>query len=199
VCFAFADELKKARAGMDLERQKIQRDFSTARDGYDRQEVENHLRYIADIVDRLQAEAREQKTLSGAAASRIEEVLEAAEREANALREEANEQASDVRESARLKAEQVLQSASVRGREANRGYETEMNESLRRTHNEAAKAHQRAAGGERRLGQLSQALPPVLNQATQLQTNASSLRKALDATQQDITKLRETLFGSTRD
>lgn len=81
---------------MDLERKKIQRrDFATARRGYDPQEVDAHLAEIADAIEQMRT-----TSTAGAAAQRVQAIVEAAEKSAMEIEEAAQKEASDRRDQA---------------------------------------------------------------------------------------------------
>ena len=81
---------------MDLERKKIQRrDFATARRGYDAQEVDAHLAEIADAIEQMRT-----TSTAGAAAQRVQAIVEAAEKSALEIEEAAQKEASDRRDQA---------------------------------------------------------------------------------------------------
>lgn len=183
---------------MDLNKDTIQRyDFAEIRGGYDRQEVDNHLRYIASVVDKLTRQARESQTASGAAATRIEALLEAAEREATARKQEAEQAASDMKESANRKAEMTLRSANSGAYEKQQQLEASVTDRLQRTHSASLKAHQQAASGERTLSKLADGLPRTSEVVNELSGRAENFRAALDATQTAAARLREQLAAES--
>ncbi len=78
-----------------MDRDRIERkDFSASRRGYDRDEVDSHLRALADEVERERGQAH-QEGIADPAAAQIRDVLAAAERSAAAIRQRAE---SDVAE-----------------------------------------------------------------------------------------------------
>ena len=74
---------------MELDRHFIERnDFSAARRGYDPDEVDRHLREIADSVAELKREQRPSPTsLATSAAEQVRTIVEAAERSATEIQE----------------------------------------------------------------------------------------------------------------
>ena len=79
---------------MELERGQIQkRDFSQARKGYDPDEVDRHLRAVAEAVEKLKS-APPQATLAGAAAARVEAIVAAAEVSAREIEDKARADAT---------------------------------------------------------------------------------------------------------
>jgi DivIVA domain-containing protein len=96
---------------MELERGQIQRrDFPQARKGYDQQAVDSHLRAIADEVEQLKNAQPAQASLAGAAASRVEAIVAAAEASAREIEERAHSDAEEIR----VRAEQEA-AARVKG------------------------------------------------------------------------------------
>ena len=98
---------------MELDRHYIERnDFSAARRGYDPEEVDRHLREIAESVQELKRQAKRSPTsMAAQAAEQVRGIVEAAERsaaeitdgaesEARRIVEEANDRARDTREKA---------------------------------------------------------------------------------------------------
>lgn len=99
---------KVLSAAVELDRNFIERrDFAPARRGYDPDEVDQHLRSIAQAVDRLQQGSQSQATVSGAAASRVQSIVEAAERSANEIESQAQAEADRLR----AEAEEIVQAA----------------------------------------------------------------------------------------
>src|SRR3954471_17528130 len=81
---------------MDLDRRHIQkRDFAQARKGYETDEVDRHLRAIADAVEQLQAAPQKQDSLAGAAASSVEAIVAAAETSAREIEDKARADAAE--------------------------------------------------------------------------------------------------------
>ncbi len=74
--------------------------FTTSIDGYDRQQVDRHLEAIAQALEEAQSPA-----VGARASEKLREILEGAERSAEALRGAAAQEAQSVSESARQEAE----------------------------------------------------------------------------------------------
>lgn len=111
---------------MDLERSNIQRGFSQARKGYDPQEVDRHLRSIADAVEDLKAAPPRQSSLAGTAAERVESIVSAAEASAREIEERARADADEIRRQAEADAARHLQEAeAAAGRVRERAAELE--------------------------------------------------------------------------
>ena len=98
---------------MELDRHYIERnDFSAARRGYDPEEVDRHLREIAESVQELKRQAKRSPTsMAAQAAEQVRGIVEAAERsaaeitdgaesEARRIVEEANDRSRETREKA---------------------------------------------------------------------------------------------------
>ena len=99
---------------MELERKFIEkRDFSQSRRGYDPDEVDRHLRAIAEAVDnvRLSSTAHQVPTIAGTAAAKVESIVAAAEASARELQENAEAEALTVRAQAERKAAERIQGA----------------------------------------------------------------------------------------
>ena len=88
---------------MELDRHYIERnDFSAARRGYDPDEVDRHLREIADSVSDLKRQQKPQATasLASAAADQVRSIVEAAERSAAEIQESAENEARRITDEA---------------------------------------------------------------------------------------------------
>ena len=100
-------------AELDLERSFIERtDFSATRRGYDPEQVDKHLKEIADAVEELKrsvAESRGEATMAGAAAEQVQSIVEAAERSASGIEEAARREAAKTREDAESQASAHVQ------------------------------------------------------------------------------------------
>jgi DivIVA domain-containing protein len=93
---ARVDGAAVASAAMELERRNIQkRDFAPARKGYETDEVDRHLREIADAVEQLKAAQPKPESLAGAAASRVESIVAAAEASAREIEDKARADAAE--------------------------------------------------------------------------------------------------------
>lgn len=96
---------------MELERRFIEkRDFAQARRGYDPEQVDGHLRAIAEAVDQLRTSAPA-ATLAGTAAQRIEGIVSAAEASAREIEERAEADAAACRQQADAEAVEHVQRA----------------------------------------------------------------------------------------
>ena len=100
---------------MELDRHTIERnDFSAARRGYDPDEVDRHLREIADSVSDLK---RQQKpspaSLATAAADQVRTIVEAAERSAAEIQQNAEAEARRITDEASAAARETRQRADA--------------------------------------------------------------------------------------
>jgi DivIVA domain-containing protein len=100
---------------MELERRYIERrDFPPTRRGYDPDEVDRHLRAIAEAVEALKSSTPQTATLANTAASRVESIVAAAEGSAREIEEKARTEASEIRAQAeRDAAEKVNRGAEM--------------------------------------------------------------------------------------
>ena len=90
---------------MELDRHNIERrDFPPARRGYDPDEVDRHLRQIAEAVEQLRSTVPAAPSMSRVAAERVQAIVEAAEASAREIEERAQQDA----ERARAEAEQIV-------------------------------------------------------------------------------------------
>jgi len=90
---------------MELDRHNIERrDFPPARRGYDPDEVDRHLRQIAEAVEQLRGAVPAAPSMSRVAAERVQAIVEAAEASAREIEERAQQDA----ERARAEAEQIV-------------------------------------------------------------------------------------------
>jgi DivIVA domain-containing protein len=99
---------------VELDRRYItRRDFPAARRGYDPDEVDRHLRELADGVEdlRRRADRPAESSVAGAAAEQVRVIVEAAERSANEIEQRAHDDArrtrSEADEEARATREQA--------------------------------------------------------------------------------------------
>jgi DivIVA domain-containing protein len=100
---------------LELDRHNIERnDFSAARRGYDPDEVDRHLREIADAISELK---RQQKpstaSLATAAADQVRTIVEAAERSAAEIQENAENEAGRIKNDASRGARETREKADA--------------------------------------------------------------------------------------
>ena len=121
---------------MELDRHYIERkDFTVARRGYEQEEVDLHLRQLADAIAELKAQLKATPAgVAGAAAEQVRQIVEAAE-----------ESAAQIEERATAEARRVGEDASRRARETRERADQESAEQLQRVQETAAKMLERAA------------------------------------------------------
>ncbi|HEY7633263.1 MAG TPA: DivIVA domain-containing protein [Thermoleophilaceae bacterium] len=127
---------------MELDRHYIERkDFTIARRGYEQEEVDLHLRQLADTIAELKAQLKATPAgVAGAAAEQVRQIVEAAE-----------ESAAQIEERATAEAQRVSEDASRRARETRERADQESAEQLQRVQETAAKMLERAAALEKEL------------------------------------------------
>lgn len=131
-----------------MDGQLIERsDFRTVRRGYDPAEVDAHLRLVGAEVRRLRETFESSQTLSGAAAGRVQAILEAAERSA-----------SDIEESRSDEARRIIEDAEGRAREMLEQAEAEAAAHLERVQEAAVRILERANAAEDELTRLLEGL-----------------------------------------
>ena len=94
---------------MELDRHYIERkDFTVARRGYEQEEVDLHLRQLADAISELRAQLKATPAgVAGAAAEQVRQIVEAAEESAAQIEERATEEARRVTEDASRRAKET--------------------------------------------------------------------------------------------
>ena len=127
---------------MELDRHYIERkDFTVARRGYEPEEVDLHLRQLADAIAELKAQLKATPAgVAGAAAEQVRQIVEAAE-----------ESAAQIEERASAEARRVSEDASRRARETRERADQESAEQLQKVQETAAKMLDRAAALEKEL------------------------------------------------
>jgi DivIVA domain-containing protein len=100
---------------LDLDRNYIERnDFSAARRGYDPDEVDRHLREIADAVSDLKKQQKPSPaSLATAAADQVRSIVEAAENSAAEIQESAENEARRIRDEASQAARETRERADA--------------------------------------------------------------------------------------
>jgi DivIVA domain-containing protein len=134
---------------LELDRHYIERkDFTIARRGYEQEEVDLHLRQLADTIAELRAQLKATPAgVAGAAAEQVRQIVEAAE-----------ESAAEIEQRATDEARRVTEDASRRAREARERADSESAEQLQRVQETAAKMLDRAAALEAELESLVQGI-----------------------------------------
>jgi DivIVA domain-containing protein len=130
---------------VELDRHYIERkDFTIARRGYEQEEVDLHLRQLADTIAELKAQLKATPAgVAGAAAEQVRQIVEAAE-----------ESAAQIEERATAEAQRVTEDASRRARETRERADQESAEQLQRVQETAEKMLERAAALETELAAL---------------------------------------------
>jgi DivIVA domain-containing protein len=100
---------------VELERQTIERrDFAAVRRGYDPDEVDRHLREIADAVADLKRRQKpSSSSLAGEAASQVRGIVDAAEASASKIQEEAESEARRITSDANTSARETREKADA--------------------------------------------------------------------------------------
>jgi DivIVA domain-containing protein len=106
---------------VELDRRYItRRDFPAARRGYDPDEVDSHLRELAEAVEDLRRQAERPPataSVAGAAAEQVRTIVEAAERSASEIEQRAEADARQTREDAEADARDTRQQADAEAAE----------------------------------------------------------------------------------
>jgi hypothetical protein len=103
---------------LELERRFIERtDFPAARRGYERVEVDHHLRQVADGVEELKRStpAGDSSSVASATAEQVRGIVDAAERSAAEIRSKAEREGEEARRSADRYASEARERAGVEG------------------------------------------------------------------------------------
>jgi DivIVA domain-containing protein len=134
---------------VELDRHYIERkDFTVARRGYDQEEVDLHLRKLADAISELKAQLKATPAgVAGAAAEQVRQIVEAAE-----------ESAAQIEERANAEARRVTDDASRRAKETRDRADQESAEQLQRVQETVAKMLDRLSSHETELDTLVQGI-----------------------------------------
>ena len=168
---------------MELDRHFIERnDFSAARRGYDPDEVDRHLREIADAVTELKrAQKRSPSTIAAQAAEQVRGIVEAAERSA-----------SDIQEQAEEEAKRITDDASGRARETRERADADAVDRVRKAEEASESMLQRANGVEseidRLLGEMRTAATTLVEH---IRSGTGSLETELNLIRQEFETVRE--------
>jgi DivIVA domain-containing protein len=167
---------------MDLDRHLIERkDFTVARRGYDQQEVDLHLRELADTVAELRAELRATPAgIAGAAAEQVRQIVEAAE-----------ESAAEIERRATDEATRVTEDASKRARETRERADADSAEQLGKVQETAKKMLDRAATLEEELDTLVDGIRDAAGSLVQrIRESTGELEAELDSIRGELTAIR---------
>jgi DivIVA domain-containing protein len=167
---------------LDLDRHYIERkDFTVARRGYDQEEVDLHLRELADAISDLKAQLKATPAgVAGAAAEQVRQIVEAAE-----------ESAAQIEDRANAEARRVTDDASRRARETRERADQESAEQLQRVQETASKMLERAAALERELEALVNGIhegATVL--VDRMRSGAGDLENELGSIRQELLTVR---------
>ncbi|MEA2475501.1 MAG: hypothetical protein QOE06_3416 [Thermoleophilaceae bacterium] len=168
---------------MELDRHYIERnDFSAARRGYDPDEVDRHLRELADAVSDLKKQQKPSPTsLASSAADQVRTIVEAAERSAG-----------EIQENAESEARRITEDASRRARETREKADTDASARVSEAEESTQRALDRAGSIEseidRLLGDLRTAATGLIDRVT---SSAGSLQGELDQARGEFASVRE--------
>lgn len=150
---------------MELQRRAIlKEDFSTSRRGYDPAEVDAHLAEIADAVEQMRG-----TSTAGAAAQRVQSIVEAAERSAQEIETEAQAEA----EQRRGQASEIRTAAEEQAERVRRRAQEQVDTARKRVQSDTAAGLERAAEAERLLKEAG-------GELDRLRSALSKLRGALE-------------------
>ena len=160
---------------MELDRHYIERnDFGVARRGYDPDEVDRHLREIADAIAELKrTQRRSPSSLASTAADQVRGIVEAAERSASEIQEQAEGEAKRIVDDASQRARESREKADADAGQRVQAAEEATNRMLERTGSVEGEI-------DRLLGEMRSAAGALVenlrNSATELNTELSSIR-----------------------
>jgi DivIVA domain-containing protein len=167
---------------VELDRHYIERkDFTVARRGYDQEEVDLHLRQLADAISELKAQLKATPAgVAGAAAEQVRQIVEAAE-----------ESAAQIEERANAEARRVTEDASRRAKETRDRADQEAAEQLQRVHDTAGKMLDRASGLEKELEMLMQGIHETAGGLVgQMRSGAGELQGELESIREELLTVR---------
>lgn len=167
---------------MELDRHYIERkDFAVTRRGYDQEEVDLHLRQLADAISELRAQLKATPAgVAGAAADQVRQIVEAAE-----------ESAAQIEERANAEARRVTEDASRRAKETRDRADQEAAEQLQRVQETAAKMLDRAAALEKELEALVQGIHDSAGGlVSQMRSGAGDLEGELESIRHELLTVR---------
>ena len=175
---------------MELDRHFIERnDFSVGRRGYDPDEVDRHLREIADAVAELKrAQRRSPSSLAAAAADQVRGIVEAAERSA-----------ADIQEQAEAEAKRIVDDATQRARETREKADSDAVERVQNAEEATDRMLERTATVEgeidRLLGEMRSAAGALVEN---LRNSADGLNRELGSVRDEFRALREARLEPAR-
>jgi DivIVA domain-containing protein len=168
---------------VELDRHFIERnDFNVARRGYDPDEVDRHLRELADAVAELKRSQRKSpSSLAAAAAEQVRGIVEAAERSAG-----------DINSQAETEARRIVDDANQRARESRERADADAMARVQNAEQATERMLERTGGVEteidRLLGELRSAAGSLVEN---LRTSAQGLNEELVQIRQEFSGVRE--------
>jgi len=168
---------------VELDRHYIERnDFSAARRGYDPEEVDRHLREIAEAVQDLKRQAkRSPSSLAAQAAEQVRGIVEAAERSA-----------SEITEGAESEARRIVEEANERSRETREKADRDALDRVQAAEDATQSVLDRAnTVGSEIDRMLDDARAAADTLASNLRGGASSLQSELDSIRGELSSVRE--------
>ena len=160
---------------MELDRHFIERnDFGVARRGYDPDEVDRHLREIADAIAELKRnQRRSPSSLASSAADQVRGIVEAAERSAGEIQEQAEGEAKRIVDDASQRARETREKADSDAAQRVESAEEATNRMLERTGSVESEI-------DRLLGEMRSAAGALVenlrNSATELNSELGQIR-----------------------
>ena len=168
---------------MELDRHYIERnDFSAVRRGYDPEEVDRHLREIAESVQELKRQAkRSPSSLAAQAAEQVRGIVEAAERSA-----------SEITDGAETEARRIVEDANNRARETREKADRDALDRVQQAEDATQSVLDRANSVKAEIDRmLDDARSSADTLASNLRGGASSLQSELDAIRGELAGVRE--------
>jgi DivIVA domain-containing protein len=167
---------------VELDRHYIERkDFTVARRGYDQEEVDSHLRQLADAISELKAQLKATPAgVAGAAAEQVRQIVEAAE-----------ESAAQIEERAAAEARRVGEDASRRAKETRDRADQASAEQLQRVQETVNKMLERAAALEHELETLVHGIHEgAAGLVERMRSGAGDLEGELGSMREELLTLR---------
>jgi DivIVA domain-containing protein len=167
---------------VELDRHYIERkDFTVARRGYEQEEVDLHLRQLADAIAELKAQLKATPAgVAGAAAEQVRQIVQAAEESAAQIEERANDEAR-----------RMTDDASRRARETRERADQDSAEQLQRVQETAAKMLDRAAALEKELETLISGIHQgATGLVDRMRSGAGDLEGELSSIRQELLTVR---------
>lgn len=165
---------------MELDRHFIERnDFGVARRGYDPDEVDRHLRELADAIAELKrSQRRSPSSLAASAADQVRGIVEAAERSA-----------TDIQEQAEAEAKRIVDDASQRARETREKADSDAIQRVQDADGATERMLERTGGVEREIDRL---LGEMRSAAGSL---VEDLRNSSQGLNQELSSIRDEFAG----